>query len=211
MKIAFFAYVDPEEGAVGRFAGFGQHNEEGVYPSHPGCVVIDVMECETWNEARRHGNFLGDFEPDDGTHDPDFALDKEHISSERLMPRFRQLSNFQRHFVMGNLEKFWDVFVAGDPELLGSSCGCCEAKRALLGEVFAVHEPAPEPKMSQQELDALLPPTCETCQGIHPGQPCPPCGNCHHAGHGSKWCEAPATGYAAGNRCLCYPGYGKKS
>lgn len=154
---------------------------------------------------------------------------------------FNQLTSFQKNFIMTNLEKFWEVFVAGDADLVGSSCDCCTDKRELLASVANIIEAAPPsgdcsfnceadgpsddcPKhrgMSWSNkaglLPAMLPPTCEKCGQLHASAECPPCGNCHHPGHGGKWCEEKATvtfqgqTFQSAQRCLCYPGYGKKA
>lgn len=60
MKIAFFA--NPSDG--GRYAGFCQFRADGDYSRvgfDEGERVIDVLECKTFNDAKRHGNMLGDF------------------------------------------------------------------------------------------------------------------------------------------------------
>lgn len=130
---------------------------------------------------------------------------------------FKQLTEAQKKFVASALEDFWEVFVAGDADLIGSVCECCADKRALLVMVKAAGEPShprrhhggpPSPAVRLEQLGAILkalkaepepPPGATLCSNPY----------CNHPAHGDSWCEAPATGVAAGNRCLCYPGYGK--
>lgn len=64
MKIAFFA--NPSDG--GRFAGFCQFRADGDYTKagfYDGEQVIDVMECQTFNDAKRHGDMLADRNQDE--------------------------------------------------------------------------------------------------------------------------------------------------
>jgi hypothetical protein len=78
VKVTFWAYAashEDEHQSSGMFAGFcGNANTHGVCVCHADCVAIDVVEMTTWNEARRHGNYLGDFGPEDGVTDPDEPL-----------------------------------------------------------------------------------------------------------------------------------------
>ncbi len=62
MKMAFWAYGADSDGPPGSYAGFCAFGQTVGFED---CVVIDVVEMKTWNEARRHGNFLGDFRPED--------------------------------------------------------------------------------------------------------------------------------------------------
>jgi hypothetical protein len=39
-------------------------------------MAIDVVEMKTWNEARRHANYLANHRPDDGITDPDDPLEQ---------------------------------------------------------------------------------------------------------------------------------------
>lgn len=74
MKIAFFAYMDPEEGPPGRYAGTSRWRADGVYVGHPGCVVIDVADFRRVVDVKRHANYLADFGPDDGIMEGDELL-----------------------------------------------------------------------------------------------------------------------------------------
>ena len=78
MKVTFWAYApshEDEHESSGLFAGFcGNADAHGVCVCHEDCVAIDVVEMATWNEAKRHGNYLGDFGPEDGVTDPDEPL-----------------------------------------------------------------------------------------------------------------------------------------
>ena len=80
MKVTFWAYApshEAEHESSGRFAGFcGNADAHGVCVCHVDCIAIDVVEMATWNEARRHGNYLGDFGPEDGVTDPDEPLQR---------------------------------------------------------------------------------------------------------------------------------------
>ena len=79
MKIAFFA--NPVDG---RYAGFCRWNAAGRYVGMQSeddggrlvdDIVIDVAECRTFNDAKRHGNMLAGFDPEDGvSHDGDFVM-----------------------------------------------------------------------------------------------------------------------------------------
>lgn len=67
MKIAFFAYVDAEEGPPGYYAGCCRFRPDGNYGDvHPGCVVIDVADFRKWNDAKRHANTLAGFDINEG-------------------------------------------------------------------------------------------------------------------------------------------------
>lgn len=71
MKMAFFASV-----VHGRFAGFSEWRPDGNYQPFMETeddagnwvpdILLDVLECATWNDARRHANYLADFGPEDG-------------------------------------------------------------------------------------------------------------------------------------------------
>ena len=47
------------------------------------------------------------------------------------------LTESQLAFLQDNAQKFWDVFVASDPDLLTSTCDCCREKRELARTVCA--------------------------------------------------------------------------
>lgn len=78
MKVTFWAYApsyEVEHESSGMFAGFcGNKDANGVCICHSDCVAIDVVEMTTWNEARRHANYLAGFGPKDSVIDPDEPL-----------------------------------------------------------------------------------------------------------------------------------------
>ena len=84
MKITFWVYApsfEDEHGSSGAFAGFcGNKNVHGICACHYDCIAIDVVELNTWNEARRHANYLANHCPDDGITDPDDPLEQSVIT-----------------------------------------------------------------------------------------------------------------------------------
>lgn len=48
-----------------------------------------------------------------------------------------KLTDTQRAYLAEHLDELWGAFYDGDPDLLTSTCGCCQDKREFVKKVLA--------------------------------------------------------------------------